>query len=470
MNEAYVSIGTNLGDRAAQLDFALRSLAALPDTRIAALSPVFETDPVGPPPQGAYLNAVVRVETALAPRALLDALLAIERAAGRERGARNAARTLDLDLLLYGDRIVDEPGLIVPHPRLAERAFILEPLAALAPVLVHPRARRVDRVARRARARPAMRFGCGRAEAQSVRFAISKWSRTHGGPSPSLLTMRTPWREPSTPAASATSRSHERSARCTAAVVVGDAQFEAQLGALRVVRSECDVQRGAADGGVRQSVRDEQHEQLQVLAGAAHDDADVGHLDGHRHAAAHRLAQQRLEPAHERRDVGLFERVLASLHARGDRTGEARAALHLALDQVARFGDERVVLAFVGEAERLAEDRREGIVERVRSAHRESPQQLEARDFLRERFARVLRRFERVNGSGHRLRVSSRSRSGLSGESRLAPLAPASGSSVGRLHFALGSRRLARLATSAHAQELRDGDCLSPAGLRKCRV
>jgi 2-amino-4-hydroxy-6-hydroxymethyldihydropteridine diphosphokinase len=138
VTEAYVSIGTNLGDRAAQLDFALRSLAALPDTRIAALSPVFETDPVGPPPQGAYLNAVVRVETALAPRALLDALLAIERAAGRERGARNAARTLDLDLLLYGDCIVDEPGLIVPHPRLAERAFVLEPLAALAPGLVHP--------------------------------------------------------------------------------------------------------------------------------------------------------------------------------------------------------------------------------------------------------------------------------------------------------------------------------------------
>lgn len=152
MNEAYVSIGTNLGDRAAHLDFALRSLAAVPDTRIVALSPVFETDPVGPPPQGAYLNAVVRVETALAPRALLDALLAIERAAGRERGARNTARTLDLDLLLYGDRILDEPGLIVPHPRLAERAFILEPLAALAPALVHPqRGESIESLAARVR-------------------------------------------------------------------------------------------------------------------------------------------------------------------------------------------------------------------------------------------------------------------------------------------------------------------------------
>ena len=135
---AYVSIGTNLGDRAAQLEFALRSLGELPATRVAALSPIFETDPVGPPPQGAYLNAVVELATALAPRALLDALLAIERAAGRERSVRNAARALDLDLLLYGDRILDEPGLCVPHPRLAERAFILEPLAALAPDLVHP--------------------------------------------------------------------------------------------------------------------------------------------------------------------------------------------------------------------------------------------------------------------------------------------------------------------------------------------
>jgi len=134
----YVSIGTNLGDRARHLDFALRALGAVRETRVAALSPIFETDPVGPPPQGAYLNAVARVETALAPRALLDALLVIERGAGRERSVRNAARTLDLDLLLYGDRLVDEPGLVVPHPRLAERAFILEPLAALAPALVHP--------------------------------------------------------------------------------------------------------------------------------------------------------------------------------------------------------------------------------------------------------------------------------------------------------------------------------------------
>ena len=139
MTTAYVSIGTNLGDRAAYLDLAARGLAALPETRVVALSPIFETDPVGPPPQGPYLNAVARVATSLAARALLDGLLAIEREAGRARSERNAARTLDLDLLLYGDERIDEPDLVVPHPRLAERPFILEPLAALAPGLLHPR-------------------------------------------------------------------------------------------------------------------------------------------------------------------------------------------------------------------------------------------------------------------------------------------------------------------------------------------
>ncbi|HEY8493387.1 MAG TPA: 2-amino-4-hydroxy-6-hydroxymethyldihydropteridine diphosphokinase [Myxococcota bacterium] len=136
--DAYVSIGTNLGDRDAHLALALRRLAALPDTELVAASPVYETDPVGPPPQGPYLNAAVHLRTRLSPRALLDALLAIEQEAGRVRGVRDAARTLDLDLLLYGDQVLDEPDLVVPHPRLAERPFVLEPLAALAPDRVHP--------------------------------------------------------------------------------------------------------------------------------------------------------------------------------------------------------------------------------------------------------------------------------------------------------------------------------------------
>jgi 2-amino-4-hydroxy-6-hydroxymethyldihydropteridine diphosphokinase len=136
--DAYVAIGTNLGDRDAHLALALRRLAALPDTELVAVSPVYETDPVGPPPQGPYLNAAVHLRTRLAPRALLDALLAIEQEAGRVRGVRDAPRTLDLDLLLYGDQVLDEPDLVVPHPRLAERPFVLEPLAALAPDRVHP--------------------------------------------------------------------------------------------------------------------------------------------------------------------------------------------------------------------------------------------------------------------------------------------------------------------------------------------
>jgi 2-amino-4-hydroxy-6-hydroxymethyldihydropteridine diphosphokinase len=138
---AWVSIGTNLGDRAAALVLAVRALDTTPGTRVVALSPVFETAPVGPPPQGPYLNAVVALATSLGARALLERLLAIEREAGRSRaGARWAARTLDLDLLLHGADVVAEPGLVVPHPRIAERAFVLEPFAALAPRLPHPTA------------------------------------------------------------------------------------------------------------------------------------------------------------------------------------------------------------------------------------------------------------------------------------------------------------------------------------------
>jgi 2-amino-4-hydroxy-6-hydroxymethyldihydropteridine diphosphokinase len=138
-DDVYVSLGSNLGDRAAQLARALAAMDRLPATRVVALSPVFETDPVGPPPQGPHLNAAARLASGLEPRALLAQLLAIETAAGRTRGGgRWTARTLDLDILLHGARVVNEPGLVVPHPRLAERAFVLEPLAALAPALRHP--------------------------------------------------------------------------------------------------------------------------------------------------------------------------------------------------------------------------------------------------------------------------------------------------------------------------------------------
>jgi len=136
---AYIALGSNLGDRERHLRAALEALRALRGVRDVVASRVYETDPVGPGEQEPYLNAVARVSTDLSPRDLLDRLLAIERSEDRERGpVRNAPRTLDLDLLLYGEREIDEPGLVVPHPRMAQRAFVLEPLCDLAPDLVIP--------------------------------------------------------------------------------------------------------------------------------------------------------------------------------------------------------------------------------------------------------------------------------------------------------------------------------------------
>lgn len=137
---AFVGLGSNLGDRGVRLSAAVAGLRATPGILEVVLSPVYETEPVGGPPgQGPHLNAVARVRTTLSPRALLERLLALERAAGRERGPeRHGPRTLDLDLLLHGEARVDEPGLVVPHPRLAERAFVLVPLRDLAPDLLHP--------------------------------------------------------------------------------------------------------------------------------------------------------------------------------------------------------------------------------------------------------------------------------------------------------------------------------------------
>jgi 2-amino-4-hydroxy-6-hydroxymethyldihydropteridine diphosphokinase len=136
---AYVALGSNLGDREAHLAAAIQALRARPAVRVTSVSTVYETAPVGPPPQGPYLNAVVRLRTRLAPRALLACLLEIEAAEGRRRSAgRWSPRTLDLDLLFYGSLTLDEPGLCVPHPRLHERAFVLEPLRDVAPRLVHP--------------------------------------------------------------------------------------------------------------------------------------------------------------------------------------------------------------------------------------------------------------------------------------------------------------------------------------------
>ena len=136
---AYIALGSNLGDREAHLEAALAALRASAGVRVTAVSALYETEPVGPPPQGPYLNGAAELVTSLGPRVLLDRLLAIEAAAGRRRGAvRNAARPLDLDLLFFGGRRIEEPGLRVPHPRLHERAFVLEPLREIAARVVHP--------------------------------------------------------------------------------------------------------------------------------------------------------------------------------------------------------------------------------------------------------------------------------------------------------------------------------------------
>lgn len=136
----HVSLGSNLGDREAHLVAAASALAAHPSIQLDACSRVYETEPLGPGEQGPYLNATLRLETTLSPRALLDVLLDIEKQRGRLRNPaeRWGARTLDLDLLTYAERQIDEPGLEVPHPRMAKRGFVLEPLCDLAADEVHP--------------------------------------------------------------------------------------------------------------------------------------------------------------------------------------------------------------------------------------------------------------------------------------------------------------------------------------------
>ncbi len=134
---AYVGLGSNLGDRAAYLLLGLSALSRLPKTHLLRLSPVYETDPVGPP-QPPYLNMVAELETELSPKGLLAEMLRIEKALGRERRERWGPRTLDLDLLLYGDLVLEEEGLSVPHPRLHQRAFVLVPLLDLLPEGRHP--------------------------------------------------------------------------------------------------------------------------------------------------------------------------------------------------------------------------------------------------------------------------------------------------------------------------------------------
>lgn len=139
MTSAFVAIGGNLGDARATVLRAMDDLDALPQTRVGARSSLYRSAPVdatGPD----FINAVVAIDTALTPHELLAALQRIELDAGRERPYRNAPRTLDLDLLLYGDEVLDTPLLTLPHPRMTQRAFVLRPLAEIAPGRVSPEA------------------------------------------------------------------------------------------------------------------------------------------------------------------------------------------------------------------------------------------------------------------------------------------------------------------------------------------
>lgn len=138
MNTAYVALGANLGDPAATVRAAFGALANLPDSRVSRSSSLYRTAPVGLADQPDFINAVAELQTTLAPEALLDALFDIEQRFGRIRADKNGPRTLDLDLLLYDDQLIDLPHLTLPHPRLHLRAFVLQPLAEIAPQLVIP--------------------------------------------------------------------------------------------------------------------------------------------------------------------------------------------------------------------------------------------------------------------------------------------------------------------------------------------
>jgi len=138
----YVAVGANVGDREATLGSLIRLIERETEMLLLAASPVFETDPVGPPGQDAYLNAALRLRTWLSPGELLAQLQRIERELGRVRHPqpeRWGPRTLDLDILFYGERCIEMPDLVVPHPRAHERAFVMRPMAELDPHLVHPR-------------------------------------------------------------------------------------------------------------------------------------------------------------------------------------------------------------------------------------------------------------------------------------------------------------------------------------------
>ncbi len=142
---AFLGLGSNLGDRERNLLRSLEALSRCEGIEVVRVSRFIETEPVGGPPQGPFLNAAAEVRTTLEPRELLRALERVERELGRVRGVPNGPRTIDLDILLYDERVVEEPGLVIPHPRMLGRAFVLDVLVEIAPERKHPRSGRTVR-------------------------------------------------------------------------------------------------------------------------------------------------------------------------------------------------------------------------------------------------------------------------------------------------------------------------------------
>ena len=139
MARVFIGVGSNEGDRLASISQAVAALASLSGVRVMQMALISETEPVGGPPQGLYLNTVVELETSLSPSDLLGQLKTIEGQLGRQPAAQRwAPRPIDLDVLLYDDLVLEDPTLTIPHPRMHERRFVLEPLAHLAPEMIHP--------------------------------------------------------------------------------------------------------------------------------------------------------------------------------------------------------------------------------------------------------------------------------------------------------------------------------------------
>jgi len=137
----YIGFGSNVGDRIDFCDRAVTLLSLVPHSLVTGVSLLYETEPVKDkvdPGEDWFLNGVVQLETDITPRSLLDLLREIERSLGRDDDHQSGPRTIDLDILFYGDRVINEPGLTVPHPRLHERRFVLMPLSELAPLMIHP--------------------------------------------------------------------------------------------------------------------------------------------------------------------------------------------------------------------------------------------------------------------------------------------------------------------------------------------